>query len=124
MRTTTGSVLLAGKSFDAPDEVRRFEKGSLEVVNVAEYAVARATFAPGWHWAEHVGPMAGTRLCQAEHLGYIVSGRMQIRMEDGSEAEFGAGEVFTIKPHHDAWVLGKEPCVVLDFVGALTYAEP
>jgi mannose-6-phosphate isomerase-like protein (cupin superfamily) len=107
--------LLAGKSFEAPDEVRRFEKGTLEVVTVGEHTVARATLAPGWHWAEHIGPVAGTRLCDVEHLGYVVSGRMHVRMEDGSEAEFGAGEVLSIKPGHDAWVLGKEPFVFLDF---------
>lgn len=123
MRTTTGSVLLVQKSFDTPDEVRRFEKGTLEVVNVGEHTVARATFAPGWRWSEHVQPIAGTDLCEVEHLGYVVGGKMQVRMEDGSEAEFGPGDVMAVRPGHDAWVLGKEPCVLVDFAGASTYAK-
>jgi hypothetical protein len=123
MRTTSGSVLLVQKSFDTPDEVRRFEKGTVEVVNVGEHTVGRATFAPGWHWAEHLKGTAGTDLCQAEHLGYVIAGKMLIRMQDGSEAEFGAGDVMAVRPGHDAWVLGKEPCVVVDFAGAATYAK-
>lgn len=123
MATTTGSALLLQKSFEAPDEVRRFANGSLEIVNLGEHTVARATFAPGWHWSEHVGPIAQTKLCEVEHLAYVLSGRMRIRMEDGTEAEFGTGEVMAVKPRHDAWVLGKEPCVLIDFTGGPTYAK-
>lgn len=122
MPTTSGSLLLQ-KSFDTADEVRRFEKGTVEVVNVADHSLARATFLPGWRWSEHVRPIAQTELCDVEHLGYVVSGRMAVRMNDGSEAEFQAGDVMAVKPHHDAWVLGSEPCVIVDFTGAATYAK-
>lgn len=123
MATTTGSVLLVQKSFDMPDEVREFDKGSLEVVKFGEHTVARATFSPGWHWAEHVKPIAQTDLCEVEHLGYVVSGRMRVRAKDGSEADFKAGDIMALKPHHDAWVLGEDPCVLIDFAGAAAYAK-
>lgn len=123
MRTTTGSVLLVQKSFDLPDEVRKFEKGSLEVLNLGEHTVARATFSPGWRWSEDVKPIAQTALCEVEHLAYVLSGRMTVRMNDGSQAEFAAGDIMAVKPHHDAWVLGSEPCVIIDFAGAANYAK-
>lgn len=123
MRTTTGSLLLAQKSFDQPDEVRQFEKGSIEIVKVGEHTVGRATFAPGWRWSQHVQPIAGTDLCEVDHLAYVVSGKMKVRMADGTEAEFGPTEIMAIRPGHDAWVLGKEPCVIVDFAGAATYAK-
>lgn len=123
MRSTTGSVLLSQKSFELPDEVRRFERGTVEIVNLGEHTVARATFEPGWRWSEHVRPIAQTQLCEVEHLGYVVSGRMHVRMSDGTQAEFKAGDVMGVKPQHDAWVEGNEPCVVIDFAGASTYAK-
>lgn len=119
----TGSLLLAPKSFELPDEIRRFEKGTVEIVTVGEYSVARGTFSPGWHWGEHLKAIAQTNLCEVEHLGYVLSGKMRIRMQDGTEAEFGAGDIMAVRPGHDAWVLGKEPCVIVDFAGAATYAR-
>lgn len=123
MPTTSGSLLLAQKSFDMADEVRRFEKGTVEVVNAGDHSLARATFLPGWRWSEHVRPIAQTELCDVEHLAYVVSGRMAVRMNDGSEAEFSTGEVMAVKPHHDAWVVGDQPCVIVDYTGAATYAK-
>ena len=124
MPTTTGSLMLGQKSFDTPDEVRNFEKGSMEIVTLGEHTVARATFEPGWRWATHVRPIAQTELCQVEHVGYVVSGHMKIRMKDGSEADYRPGDVMAVKPGHDAWVTGKAPCIVIDFAGAKTYAKP
>lgn len=123
MQSTTGSVLLTQKSFDMPDEVRRFERGYLEVVTVGEHTVARAHFEPGWRWSEHVKPVAQTELCLVEHFGYVVSGRMTIRTSDGTEAEFKTGDIMAIKPGHDAWVVGDTPCVLVDWAGATTYAK-
>ena len=123
MKSTTETVLLTQKTFDMPDEVRRFDRGFLEVLNFGDYSVARATFQPDWHWAEHVKPLAQTELCEVEHMGYVLSGRMKIRTSDGAEAEYQAGDVMAIKPGHDAWVLGREPCIIIDWAGASTYAK-
>ncbi|MDQ0382129.1 cupin domain-containing protein [Amycolatopsis thermophila] len=112
-------------SLDDPEEVRPFEEdsGQLELVNVAGGAIGRATFQPGWQWSKHVKPIAGTDSCQASHLGYVLSGRMTIRMDDGDQADFGPGDVMMVPPGHDGWVVGDEPCVVVDWSGYADYAK-
>jgi quercetin dioxygenase-like cupin family protein len=112
-------------SLNAPEEVRPFvgDTGRLELVNLEGGAVGRATFEPGWRWSEHVKPIAGTDSCQAAHLGYYVSGRMRVVMDDGEEEEFGPGDFAIIPPGHDAWIVGDEPCVVIDWQGFADYAR-
>jgi hypothetical protein len=112
------------KSFNAPDETRPIPKGKLEVVNLSDVQPMRTTFEPGWRWSESVKPIAKTDSCQVLHLTYFVSGRMGVRMDDGSEAEFGPGDVGVIPPGHDAWVVGNEPLVSIDFRGGAIYAKP
>jgi quercetin dioxygenase-like cupin family protein len=114
------------KGFGSPDETRQFAdgKGRLELINLDGGAVGRATFEPGWRWSEHVKPIAGTDSCQVAHLSYVVSGRMHVKMDDGSEHEVGPGDVMALSPGHDAWVVGDEPSVQVDFQGAAHYAEP
>jgi len=112
------------KSFESPDEVRPFEgKGQAQVVNVAGRVIGRGTFEPGWRWSENVKPIAGTDSCQVSHLGYCVSGRMRIFMDDGASGECGPGDVIAIPPGHDAEVVGDEPCVFLDFGEFGDYAK-
>ena len=106
-----------------PDEVRTFPKGKLEVVNVAELVFGKATFEPGWKWSESVKPIAKTASCMIHHNGYVVSGRMHIKMDDGTETEVGPGDVFVCPPGHDAWTVGSEPLVAYDFSGAANYAK-
>ena len=116
---------LERKGFDDADETRRFvDKGHVELVNIGGGVVGRVTFEPGWKWSEHVKPIAGTDSCQAAHLGYVVSGRQRIVMDDGSEVDITAGDVISIPAGHDGWTLGDEPCVVLDFAGMANYAKP
>ena len=112
-------------SLDAPEETRPFEDGmgKVELVNVEEGPVGRATFQPGWRWSEHVKPIAKTDSCQAPHLGYYVTGRMRVVMDDGQEMEFGPGDFAVIPPGHDAWTVGAEPCVVIDWQGFADYAR-
>ena len=113
------------KSFESPDETRQFEgKGHADVVNVGGQVVGKATFEPGWKWSTNVKPIAQTDSCEVSHLGYVMSGRMHVYMDDGSEAEVGPGEVMAIPPGHDAEIIGDEPCVVLDFGEFGDYAKP
>jgi len=112
------------KSFDSPDETRPFEgKGHADVVNVGGQVIGRGTFEPGWRWSNNVKPIAGTDSCQVSHLGYVMSGRMRVFMDDGSEGEAGPGDVVAIPPGHDAEVVGDEACVNIDFGGFGTYAK-
>lgn len=110
-------------SLDTPQETRTFGNGKVELVNLESGPVGRATFEPGWRWSEHVKPIAGTESCQAAHLGYFVSGRMKVAMDDGQEMEFGSGDFAVIPAGHDAWVVSDEPCVVIDWQGFADYAK-
>ena len=111
------------KSFDSPDETRPFQAhGHTDVCQMHGQTVMRGVFEPGWHWTEDIGPIAGTATCQTHHFGYIVSGRMMIKMDDGTEMECTPGELVEIHPGHDAWVVGDEPCVFVDFGEVSQYA--
>lgn len=112
-----------GKSLNTPDETRPFPKGKMEVVHIGGTTMGRGTFEPGWKWSESVKPITGTPSCQSPHTGYVVSGRMKVVMDDGSEAEYGPGTAVVIPPGHDAWIVGDETCVFIDFTGATQYAK-
>ncbi len=111
------------KSLSRAEEVREFDKGRLEVTTVGGVTFGRATLQPGWRWSTSVKPIAGGVSCQAPHLQYHVSGRLRVVMDDGSETEFGPGDVGSIPPGHDAWVVGSEPVVIVDVQGMADYAK-
>jgi len=110
------------KRFEEPDEVRVFEKGRFELVNVGGMTIGRASYEPGWKWSVHVGAATGAKSCQVEHVGMVVSGKATAAMDDGRVIEMKAGDVFYVPPGHDSWVVGNEPYVSLHFLGAETYA--
>ena len=111
------------KDLQSPDETRTFENGKVEIVNVGGGSVGRFTLEPRWRWFENVKPIAKTDSCQTNHFAYHVSGRLHVRMADGSEFEAGPGEVMAIPAGHDAWVVGDEPVVMIDWAGASNYAK-
>jgi quercetin dioxygenase-like cupin family protein len=112
------------KRFDAPDEVRRMEKGRFEVVRIGGLTVGRATYEPGWRWSEHVGRALGQRFCTVEHVGLVLSGTATVAFEDGTVQELSADTLFYIpSTPHDSWVVGDEPYVSLHFLGADHYAR-
>ena len=116
---------LVRKNFDSPEETRKFEAGSgqVDLVNLEGGPVGRATFESGWKWSTHVKPIAGTDSCQAPHMGYVISGRMKVVMDDGQEDTFGPGDFMICPPGHDAWIVGDEACVVIDWQGVADYAK-
>jgi hypothetical protein len=111
------------KHFDKPDETRVFPKGKVELVKLGGATVGRATLEPGWRWATSVQPIAKTNSCQASHFQYHLAGVLRIRMDDGTEFDCKPGDVSLLPPGHDAWVVGDEPVVVVDFQGMLDYAK-
>lgn len=120
---TSRIVSTIAKSFEMPEETRTFPKGKAEVVKFGDITAMRATLEPGWRWSECVKPTAGTQSCQVAHLAYVTSGQMVVRMDDGSEHNFGPGDVGKIPPGHDAWVVGPESVVFIDFQGGEIYAK-
>ncbi len=111
------------KRFDAPDEVRIFEKGRFELIRFSGMTIGRATYEPGWKWSTHVSPLTGTPSCQVEHIGMVVSGEAACAMDDGRVYVMKAGDLFYIGPGHDSWVVGDQPYVSLHFLGADKYAH-
>ena len=120
MATTARAEL---KSLDQADETRTFEKGRLDLINIGGGTVGRLTLEPGWRWSEHVKPIAGTEWCEAPHFQYQVSGHIHVVMADGTEFDSGSGAVSLLPSGHDAWVLGDEPVVLVDWHGATNYAK-
>ncbi len=111
------------KHFETPDEIRTFDKGKFEIVNIGGMTVGRATYQPGWKWSLHVGAATGAKSCSVEHVGMVVSGRATAAMNDGSIVEMKPGDIFYIAPGHDSWVVGDAPYVSLHFMGAGEYAK-
>jgi hypothetical protein len=110
---------------DTPDEARSFPNGEMTVVELDGLTVGRGVMQPGWRWSTDVKPIAGTDSCEIPHTGYVISGRVHVRMDDGTEAEYGPGDVMVIPPGHDGWVVGDEPYVALEWAGhAGEFARP
>jgi hypothetical protein len=111
------------KTFASPDETRNFERGQVDLITIGGSEIGRLTLQPGWRWSDHVKPIAGTELCEAPHFQYHASGILHIAMEDGTEIEAGPGEVTALPQGHDAWVVGDDPVVLIDWWGASNYAK-
>lgn len=114
---------LQAKSLEHPDEVRPTPFGHVDIYTLDDLVIGRMVFEPGWHWMEHVRPIAGTSLCQYHHVGICVSGRLGNRLEDGTTNEIGPGMVYEIPPGHDGWVVGDEPFVAYDVAGVRSFAR-
>jgi hypothetical protein len=111
------------KTFKTPDEVRTFQYGQLDLLHIGDSEIGRLTLQPGWRWSEHVKPIAGTDLCEAPHFQYHLQGTLHIVMGDGTEFDAGPGDVTALPQGHDAWVVGDEAVVVVDWWGASNYAK-
>lgn len=111
------------KSFAAPDEVRRFDKGRLELVKVGGAMIGRAVLEPGWRWSASVKPIAKTKSCEAPHFQYHIAGTLRVRMDDGMQRDLKPGDVSWLPSGHDAWVVGEEPVIIVDFQGMADYAK-
>ena len=122
-RVRNGCDRMEAKSLNSPDEVRTFEKGKLELISIGGATIGRGVFEPGWKWSKHVKPIAKTESCEAPHFQYHVQGILHVVMDDGTERDLKAGDVSLVPSGHDAWVVGNEPVVVVDFQGMVDYAK-
>lgn len=119
----TKQDISANKSFETPDEVREFPLGRLEIVTIGGVTVGRAIFEPGWRWSKSLQPIAKTNSCEAPHFQYHVAGVLKIKMDDGTEYECHPGSLSLLPSGHDAWVVGDEPAVVVDFQGMYNFGK-
>jgi class 3 adenylate cyclase len=109
---------LQSKSFATPDDTRRFPKASAKIVTLDEATVGLARWEPGWRWSTHLAPIAGTSSCQVHHLGYAISGRLRVELDDGQTIEIQPDSAYEIPSGHDASVVGGEPFVTLEWTSA------
>jgi class 3 adenylate cyclase len=105
------------RNLEQPDERRSFPGGTGSVLRVGSLTIGRADLEPGWRWSKDVKPLVGTASCEIHHLQLLLAGRFGVRMESGEEAELRSGDIFEVPRGHDAWVIGDEPVVILDFFG-------
>ncbi len=112
------------KSHSEPDEARKPDKTLVEVVRLQGFTLGRFNFEPGWRWSTCVKPVVKTESCQVSHVGYVVTGRLTVQMNDGTKKSLKAGDAYTIPPGHDAWVEGNEPWVGIEVMSAEQYAKP
>lgn len=112
------------KSMSIPDETRTFSKGKVELVKIGKVTFGRVTLEPGWKWSECVKPIVKTKSCKAGHTQYVISGEMHIVMDDGTEFDVSTGDALVLPPGHNAWVVGNESVVAIDFTGMTHYAKP
>ena len=102
-------------NLDRDGEGRIFKAhGHAVVADAGGITMMRTVFEPGWRWSEDVAPLAGTTSCQIRHLGYVLSGSMHVRMDDGTEADLTPGDLIDLAPGHDAWVTGDTACEMID----------
>jgi class 3 adenylate cyclase len=114
---------LRKKSLSRPDDLRPVGRGRLELVELGDAAIGRVTYEPGWRWSEDVRPIVGTELCEVHHVGYVISGHLRTEMRDGSTLDTLAGDIFELPGGHDAWVVGDEPWVSIDWTGRRFYGQ-
>jgi mannose-6-phosphate isomerase-like protein (cupin superfamily) len=113
----------SSKSHNNPDEVRAPDKTRVEVVRLPGFTLGRLNMEPGWKWSECVKPVVKTDSCQVSHVGYVVSGTLTVRFNDGTQETLTAGSSYTIPPGHDAWVEGSERFVCIEVMSAEQYAK-
>jgi len=112
------------KKFKSPDKVINFDNGKFEIVQMRLMTIGKATYDPGWKWSTNVNILAGTKFCEVEHLGMVISGSATVAFEDQEVKVLKTGDVFYVssKPH-DSWVIGDQPYVSLHFLGAEKYVQ-
>lgn len=117
-----GYMALEIVNMSSPKQSNKFPYGRFELFSIGDQQIGRAVYEPGWRWSEHIGPTAGTALCEVEHLGLVLAGRAAVSMADGTEFVLGPGDFFSIPPGHDSWVVGEEDYVSLHLLGAGQYS--
>jgi quercetin dioxygenase-like cupin family protein len=107
------------KNFSKADETQKTEKVTVDIIKLGDHKIKRLTYQPGWRWSKHMKPVAKTEMCQSTHFGVLLSGKMHVSMEDGTQHDINAGDVVLIPPGHEGWVIGDVDAVLLDIGDAM-----
>ena len=107
---------LEKKTLAAPDRELTYDKTHGAIVDLDGMTVGRYTYGAGWRWVDVLGPVAGTDSCEVEHFGYALSGSLRVRLDDGTETQVVAGDVYHISPRHRGEVVGDEPFETIEFL--------
>ena len=118
----SGTTKMQKKSMNSPDETSSIKRENT-YNNMGNSSIGKMTLEPGWTWEKCVKPIAKTESCEVTHTQYVESGRIRVKMNDGTEEEYGPGDVAYIPPGHSAWVVGDEPYVGIEFGTAANYAK-
>ena len=113
--------MMQKKNLDSDAEVDVHGKIKKETATLDTVSVTRVTFDVGARWSEDLKDYAGTETCLLPHVALVQSGRIKIVMDDGSEEVFGPNDVMMLPPGHDAWTVGEEPCVFVEFSEGIDY---
>lgn len=105
------------RRWDEPDETVTFGGVTEQMISIGGLTVSRSVQPAGWHWREHFQPLVGGEWCQARHVGVTLEGRQAILLPDGTQVEYGPGDLYDIPPGHDGWTVGDEPCVMVEWSG-------
>jgi hypothetical protein len=107
------------------DSVKADEHGKIkkETVGLQGVSVTRVTFGVGAKWSNDLKEYAGTNSCQLPHVALVLSGTLRVVMDDGSQQDFSKNDVMLLPPGHDAWSVGNEPCVFVEFSRGNDYYE-
>jgi class 3 adenylate cyclase len=116
--------VVSTKSIDQPDEIVSAPRVAKRIVTVGKTVIARIEYQPGWRWSKDIKPTAKTASCRHHHQGVVLSGRLHVASDEGGERIIGPGDAFDILPGHDAWTLGDESCVMIEFQGARDWGKP
>jgi ethanolamine utilization protein EutQ (cupin superfamily) len=88
---------------------------SKQTAELEGISVTRVRFDRGARWSKDLKPYAGTDSCELPHVAMVLSGRLHVVMDDGSEEEFGPNEIMLLPPGHDAWTVGDQACTFVEF---------
>jgi class 3 adenylate cyclase len=112
------------KNLNSPDSTLRDPRMHADAVEIGDITVYREIDEPGWRWSIHHRDLVGTEWCEARHVGVVISGRFGVLMRDGTTGEIGPDDVFEIPPGHDAWTIGDEPALMIEWTGFRAWSPP
>ena len=87
----------------------------VDVVRAGNGRLKRLVYPPGFRWSTHLKSVVGTDRCLHTHVGFLARGHIGWTYPDGCSFEAKAPQFAVIEAGHDAWVIGDEPAVFIQW---------